>query len=188
MVILKGYQSSVTGLLILFQLLPLLPGTPLSAEYSTVWSSLDSQSSREETLTTLSVSPSGNSTYILNPFHPDYKSNTHCCTTFGNYRNIGIRKYKPQLKQNRSQQRVEVWGRPPPATRAGDGSAWLAIPLESKWPPTNVLDLERNPPTLAAPSNGWSWVPVVPASALTQHRAWDWSGAPPALPRSRTQP
>lgn len=86
MVVLKRYQSSVTGLLIIFQLLPLLPGTPLSAEYSTVWSSLDSQSSREETLTTLSVSLSGNSAYILNPFHPDYKSNTHCYTTFGNYR------------------------------------------------------------------------------------------------------
>ena len=127
-VIPKGYQPSVTGLLY-FQLLLLLPFSFSRLFYC--WSSLDFQSSREETRTTFSVSPSGNSTYILNPFRSDY--NTYCCTTFGNYRNIGIRKYKPQLKQkskkqkqNRSQKRMEVWGGLLPAT-----GAWLAVRFDS---------------------------------------------------------
>ena len=53
--------------------LPLLPGTFLFAEYSSVGQALTPFSLPESTqMTALSVSLAGNSTYILSPFHFNY--------------------------------------------------------------------------------------------------------------------
>lgn len=76
-VILKGYQSSLKRLLRMFPLLPLLPGALfLQSILVLVKPQLFRWSSNSQLTTTFSVSLSGNSRRILNPFHSDYKSTT----------------------------------------------------------------------------------------------------------------
>lgn len=79
---------------------------------------------------------------------------------------------------------MEVWGGPLPAT-----GTWLAVRFDSDWPLTLVLALQGSPPTVAAPSQGCTWVPRAPTSCpLSAGPEAGLGHLQPRQEASRTQP
>lgn len=79
---------------------------------------------------------------------------------------------------------MEVWGGLLPAT-----GTWLAVRFDSDCSLTLVLDLEGNPPTLAAPSKGCTWVPRAPTRAHSaQALRLEWGTSSPAKEQAGPNP
>lgn len=79
---------------------------------------------------------------------------------------------------------MKVWGGLLPAT-----GAWLAVRFDSDCSLTLLLDLEGNPPTLAAPSKGCTWVPRAPTRAHSaQALRLEWGTSSPAKERAGPNP
>ena len=72
---------------------------------------------------------------------------------------------------------VEDWA--PQLLVLGTGLCGLLYPW-SQTAPTLILDFQGNPPTLAAPSNGWTWMPWHPP--LTQLSTGPGIGSGPLPP------